>query len=419
MDTEKTIWQFLRLNGLTAAGAAGLMGNLYAESGLIPNRVEMLCLTRLSQAGRKYNDATYTAAVDTGRITREGFLHPLPGRQYGYGLAQWTTPGRKAGLYDLAKRLGVSIGDTWMQLTYLMQELTASYRGVYGALCATQSVKTASDAVLTKFECPADCGAAIKARRASYAQRYYDKYKDMEVTGMGERQRVIDLANAQEANAGGHKYWSWWGYQRRVAWCQIFVSWVMAHASVPLVTYGKYENCQYAIGRMKEKGIWHGRGYRPKPGDIVYYDWGYDGTSDHVGIVVKVSGDVVTVREGNKNDRVDNRVIAYNHKQIVGYASPKYAGDEEEKEKEEEECEVKLKRLTKGSKGNQVKTVQRILKDLGYKGKDGNKLSVDGDCGENTMYAVASFQKAVGVQVTTGYGKAISTKTWKALLNAD
>lgn len=416
MDTEKTIWQFLRLNGLTAAGAAGLMGNLYAESGLIPNRVEMLCLSRLSQAGRKYNDATYTAAVDTGRITREGFLHPLPGRQYGYGLAQWTTPGRKAGLYDLAKRLGVSIGDTWMQLTYLMQELTASYRGVYGALCATQSVKTASDAVLTKFECPADCGAAVKARRASYGQRYYDKYKDMEVTEMGERQRVIDLANAQEANAGGRKYWSWWGYQKRVAWCQIFVSWIMANAGIPLEIYGKYENCQYAIGKMKEKGIWHGRGYRPKPGDIAYYDWGYDGTSDHVGIVIKVSGDMITVREGNKSDRVDNRVIAYNHGQIVGYASPKYAGDEMEKE---EECEVKLKRLTKGSKGNQAKTVQRILKELGYKGKDGKALSIDGDFGANTEYALTQFQKAKGFVPASGKYGICAAGTWKLLVNAE
>lgn len=415
MDTEKTIWQFLRLNGLTAAGAAGLMGNLYAESGLIPNRVEMLCLTRLSQAGRQYNDATYTAAVDTGRITRDGFLHPLPGKQYGYGLAQWTSPSRKAGLYDLAKKLGVSVGDPWMQLTYLAQELLASYRGVYDTLCATQNVKTASDAVLTKFECPADCGAAIKARRASYAQRYYDKYKDMEVTEMGERQRVIDLANAQEANAGGHKYWSWWGYQKRVAWCQIFVSWIMANAGIPLATYGKYENCQYAIGKMKEKGIWHGKGYRPKPGDIVYYDWGYDDTSDHVGIVIKVSGDAITVREGNKNDRVDNRVIAYNHGQIVGYASPKYEGDEREKE---EECEVKLKRITKGSKGNQVKTVQRILRELGYKGKDGKELTVDGDFGENTEHALIVFQKAQGFKPTSGKYGICAAGTWKLLVNA-
>ena len=31
---EKIIWDFLKDNGLTDAGAAGLMGNLYAESKL-------------------------------------------------------------------------------------------------------------------------------------------------------------------------------------------------------------------------------------------------------------------------------------------------------------------------------------------------------------------------------------------------
>lgn len=417
MDTEKRIWQFLRLNGLTAAGAAGLMGNLHAESGLIPGRVEMLCLTRLSQNGKKYNDATYTKAVDSGKISRAEFLNPLPGKQYGYGLAQWTSPGRKGRLYDLAKKMGVSIGDLEMQLACLMQELLSSYRKVYDTLCATESVKKASDEVLIRFECPADCGASVKAARASCGQRYYDKYKDMEVREMSLRQKAIDLANAQGTNAGGKKYWSWWGYKSRVAWCQIWVSWIMEKAGVPLAVYGKYENCQYAIGQMKAKGIWHPNGYRPKPGDIAYYDWGYDGASDHVGIVVKVSGDTVTVREGNKNDAVGNRVIAYNHKQITGYASPHYPGDEETET--EGECRVKLKRLVKGSRGNQVKTVQRILNALGHKGKDGKKLTVDGELGENTMHAVAAFQKAAGVNVTTGYGKAVSNKTWKALLNAE
>lgn len=160
----------------------------------------------------------------------------------------------------------------------------------------------------------------------------------------------------------------------------------------------------------------YGRGYRPKPGDIAYYDWGYDGTSDHVGIVIKVSGDMITVREGNKSDRVDNRVIAYNHGQIVGYASPKYAGDEVEKE---EECEVKLKRLTKGSKGNQAKTVQRILKELGYKGKDGKALSIDGDFGANTEYALTQFQKAKGFVPASGKYGICAAGTWKLLVNAE
>jgi hypothetical protein len=33
------VWNFLIKNGFTKAGAAGLMGNMYAESGIIPSRV--------------------------------------------------------------------------------------------------------------------------------------------------------------------------------------------------------------------------------------------------------------------------------------------------------------------------------------------------------------------------------------------
>jgi hypothetical protein len=38
-SNEQNIWQFLKKQGLSDAGAAGLMGNLYAESGLIPNNL--------------------------------------------------------------------------------------------------------------------------------------------------------------------------------------------------------------------------------------------------------------------------------------------------------------------------------------------------------------------------------------------
>lgn len=147
---------------------------------------------------------------------------------------------------------------------------------------------------------------------------------------MATRKDVVNLANAQGTEKGGRKYWSWWGYSSRVAWCQIWVSWIMAHAGVPESVYGKYENCQYAISQMQKKGIWHGRGYKPQPGDVCYYDWN-GGGSDHVGIVVAVSGNAVTVREGNKNDQVGNRVITYNNSQVVGYASPKYNDDAKRK----------------------------------------------------------------------------------------
>ena len=40
MNIEEQIWRFLKAQGMTDAGAAGLMGNLYAESGLRPNNLQ-------------------------------------------------------------------------------------------------------------------------------------------------------------------------------------------------------------------------------------------------------------------------------------------------------------------------------------------------------------------------------------------
>lgn len=87
-------------------------------------------------------------------------------------------------------------------------------------------------------------------------------------------------------------------------------------------------------------------------------------------------------------------------------------------EETEGECEVKLKRLVKGSKDNQVKTVQRILRELGYKGKDGKELTVDGDFGENTEHALIVFQKAQGFKPTSGKYGICAAGTWKLLVNA-
>ena len=38
--TEEKIWNYLVGNGLSEYGAAGLMGNLYAESGLSPTNLQ-------------------------------------------------------------------------------------------------------------------------------------------------------------------------------------------------------------------------------------------------------------------------------------------------------------------------------------------------------------------------------------------
>lgn len=56
---EEKIWNFLVGKGLSKAGVAGLMGNLYAESGLNPKNLQNSYERKLG-----YTDSSYTAAVD-------------------------------------------------------------------------------------------------------------------------------------------------------------------------------------------------------------------------------------------------------------------------------------------------------------------------------------------------------------------
>ena len=76
VEAEKRAYKKFRQAGMTAAGACGLIGNLEAESdGFYTNRVEYLCLKRLKENGKVYTDTTYTASIDSGKISCEEFLH--------------------------------------------------------------------------------------------------------------------------------------------------------------------------------------------------------------------------------------------------------------------------------------------------------------------------------------------------------
>lgn len=176
-DIAEKVWNFLTDANINEFGTAALMGNIQAESGMNPKNLENLCEKRLKEAGKPYyTDETYTAAVDSGKISREEFLHPLPGKQYGYGLVQLTSAGRKAGLYDLAKSKGTSIGDLETQLEYLMIELKTSYKTVFNAIKDAASIKAASDIVLKKFESPSDQSESVKNKRAENGQKFYNRF---------------------------------------------------------------------------------------------------------------------------------------------------------------------------------------------------------------------------------------------------
>lgn len=405
MSIEKQIWDHLIAQGMTAAGAAGLMGNLYAESGLIPGRVEMLCLKRLKEHGKIYTDETYTAAVDSGKISRAEFLNPLPGKQYGYGLAQWTSPGRKGALYDFVKAAGVSIADAGAQLDYLVYELNVNYKSVLNVLKTAKTVKEASDIVLVKYESPANCGASVKATRASYGQKYYDKYAKGDNTMSCTPDKVITIAKAEDgylekrsnsqldsktANAGSSNYTKYWrdlanwglGNYQAQYWCAAFVHWCFVKAfglaaAKKLLLHAPYISCDAMAAKSKAAGR---RYTTPKIGDVVVF-WNGSRYS-HTGIVYQVSGGYFYTIEGNTSGA--SGVISNGGGVVVGkkykiagtshrFHRPAYDSTAAETPdtginatKGDTAYMFKCKTIQNGSQGNDVLLAEEILKARGY-----------------------------------------------------
>lgn len=177
-DWIRVAYQEYKKAGMTPEGAAGMLGNQYPESaGFLANRLEFLCVKQYKQKGKVYTDDSYTKSVDSGKISRAEFISPL-GRHYGYGLSQWTTSDRKAGLYDLAKKKGVSIGDPAMQIEYTVSELKKKFPTTFKYLCSVTDTKKASDYVLEHYESPKNW-QNLSTTRADYAKQIFDKMKSI------------------------------------------------------------------------------------------------------------------------------------------------------------------------------------------------------------------------------------------------
>lgn len=166
MSDKAYIWRYLWEQIGNEYGVAGLMGNLQAESGLNPENLQNSYEKKLGM-----NDREYTEAVDDLRYQKDQFVQDGAG----YGLAQWTYWSRKRDLYEYAEESGKSIGDLQMQLDFLIAEL-ARYKAVFKVLLNAASVREASDAVLLKYERPADQSEQNQERRAALGQKFYDEF---------------------------------------------------------------------------------------------------------------------------------------------------------------------------------------------------------------------------------------------------
>lgn len=151
--SNKTIYDRLVTAGMTPESAAGLMGNMNAESAMRANNAQ--------DGMTSMSDADYTAAVDNGSYTN--FVRDA----VGYGLCQWTYWTRKQALLNYAKQRGVSVGDESMQVDFCIHELKTSYSSLWAWLCSNKDVYSAADRICREYERPAVNNVKVRADAAS------------------------------------------------------------------------------------------------------------------------------------------------------------------------------------------------------------------------------------------------------------
>ena len=188
---EEKIWNYLMSKFNNPYGVAGLMGNLYAESGFRPENLQ-----NSYEKSLKLTDIEYTTKVDNGAYTN--FVKD----KAGYGLAQWTYWSRKQNLLNFAKSKKKSIGDLEMQLDFLYQELQG-YKSVFSTIQNAKTILEASNAVLLQFERPADQSVSVQNKRAEFGKNTYNKFAGKTTSEEEEKQNIggtINMSNSSLVN---------------------------------------------------------------------------------------------------------------------------------------------------------------------------------------------------------------------------
>ena len=173
--------------------------------------------------------------------------------------------------------------------------------------------------------------------------------------------------------------------------------------------------CGFALKYYRQAGRFD---KNPKVGDQIFFKYNLNDTSytaDHTGIVVRVTDKLIETIEGNSGNEVKRKVYQRTNNTIIGYGHPRY--DAEPKKtvvvKEAKNVIIEMPILRKGSSGNAVKTLQRLLRQLQYVNLDGKTLIiVDGHFGSNTEAAVKRYQQ----KHLNGVNGIVGIKTWNKLL---
>lgn len=273
------IWDFLLEDIGNEYGVSAIMGNLAAESGMIPYIVQG------DTAPYTYS-REYTNDVDSGDISEYDFVNNGPNGG-GYGLAQWTSPSRKQGLYNLKITTNQSIGSINLGLEYLVTELKNSYPSVYNEMQNATDINSATVYFLWNFENPASY-PGIEADRQALANQVYTEYHGSAFVPRFSKEGML-----------GAKYW----YSNTNPF---YASGLYGLPNCTCYAWGRFWEISDIIPNLPTSngGQWwadvsgYEKGQTPELGAVICFD--QEGQAGHVAIVEDIlpNGDIRTSNSG-------------------------------------------------------------------------------------------------------------------------
>lgn len=130
---------------------------------------------------------------------------------------------------------------------------------------------------------------------------------------------LIDIAAKEvgyREGAGNRTKFGEYTNSNGAAWCHSFVSWCAKEAGISTAIVPKTASTTIGMNWFQNKKRFKVKGsYTPKRNDLVYFKTG----RSHVGIVEKVSGNMLHTIEGNSSDMVKRKSYFLSEKTITGY----------------------------------------------------------------------------------------------------
>ena len=111
-------------------------------------------------------------------------------------------------------------------------------------------------------------------------------------------------------------------------WCCAFATWCVRQAGVSKDVAPAEISCRRLVSKLDAMGVYHDKsdGYRPRPGDFIFFRDTGSSYATHIGLVLYVDGATVYTIEGNSStDNVAKRSYLLTDSYVLGFGSPAYS----------------------------------------------------------------------------------------------